>query len=130
MNTAIFLHDVQCHCKSEVSQDKHPKIGCMLFITVVCVFLKRTFFHNFHSVHQESGRYFVNFYLESNLPPLKQVQNHEKLNLLYLVDSIVKNVGGSYINLFERKIVKMFEETFTDKNTVSCFLFCSVITVA
>jgi len=26
-----------------VSQDKHPKIGCMLFITVVCVFLKGFF---------------------------------------------------------------------------------------
>ena len=83
------------------------------------MFLKRFFTHNYHFVHQESGRQFsLLAYLNQSTTAL-QVQNHEKLNLLYLVDSIVKNVGGSYINLFERKIVKMFEETFTDKNTVS-----------
>ena len=53
----------------------------------------------------------------------KKVQNNEKLNLLYLVDSIVKNVGGNYIMLFERKIVKMFENTFlTTVSTVDLLI--------
>ena len=37
--------------------------------------------------------------------------NH-KLYLLYLTDSIVKNVGGNYNKLFQDKLVSNFEEAF------------------
>jgi len=36
----------------------------------------------------------------------------EKLNILYLIDSIIKNVGGDYVKIFKKNIVKMFEDTF------------------
>lgn len=36
----------------------------------------------------------------------------EKLNILYLIDSIIKNVGGDYVKLFKKNIVKMFEDSF------------------
>ena len=50
-----------------------------------------------------------------NVKPKSQTKvekAQQKINFLYLVDSIVKNVGGSYVKLFQKNIVKMFEDTF------------------
>lgn len=35
-----------------------------------------------------------------------------KLPTMYLIDSIVKNIGQSYISLFAENIDKIFEHTF------------------
>ena len=47
--------------------------------------------------------------------------NH-KLYLLYLTDSIVKNVGGNYNKLFQDKLVANFEEAFRVATVSSFFL--------
>lgn len=41
-----------------------------------------------------------------------QVEPGSKLPILYLIDSILKNVGGKYIEHFQRSIVSVFVETF------------------
>ncbi len=43
--------------------------------------------------------------------------------LFYLVDSIVKNVGGPYISLFSAHIVAVFKLVFAEVLKVF-FLFC------
>ncbi|GAB0098150.1 hypothetical protein DMENIID0001_138570 [Sergentomyia squamirostris] len=47
---------------------------------------------------------------------LDQVNPDVKLPVLYLIDSIVKNVGGNYVDLFENHIVKMFCGVFEKVN--------------
>jgi len=46
-----------------------------------------------------------------------QVKADQKLYLLYLTDSISKNVRGNYIPIFEKSIVANFEDAF--KSNVS-----------
>lgn len=41
-----------------------------------------------------------------------QVHPDIKLPVLYLVDSIIKNVGGAYTQKFAQSIVNMFTRTF------------------
>lgn len=41
-----------------------------------------------------------------------QVNPDIKLPVLYLVDSIIKNVGGAYTQKFSQSIVNMFTRTF------------------
>jgi hypothetical protein len=41
-----------------------------------------------------------------------EMNPHGKLIILYLIDAIVQNSGGVYLNLFSRCIVKIFVETF------------------
>lgn len=41
-----------------------------------------------------------------------QVHPDIKLPVLYLVDSIIKNVGGAYTQKFSQSIVNMFTRTF------------------
>ncbi|KAG7305107.1 hypothetical protein JYU34_010576 [Plutella xylostella] len=43
---------------------------------------------------------------------LEKVHPDIKLPILYLVDSIIKNVGGAYTSKFSEKIVNMFTRTF------------------
>ncbi|KAI8918472.1 hypothetical protein DFJ77DRAFT_295563 [Powellomyces hirtus] len=43
---------------------------------------------------------------------LRNAQPKQKLPVLYLLDSILKNVGNIYISLFERNIVRMFATAF------------------
>ncbi|XP_063537614.1 pre-mRNA cleavage complex 2 protein Pcf11 [Cydia strobilella] len=43
---------------------------------------------------------------------LEKVQADIKLPVLYLVDSIIKNVGGAYVQKFSQIIVNMFTRTF------------------
>ncbi|KAJ2945092.1 hypothetical protein O0L34_g9148 [Tuta absoluta] len=43
---------------------------------------------------------------------LEKVQPDIKLPILYLVDSIIKNVGGAYTTKFSQSIVNMFTRTF------------------
>lgn len=45
-----------------------------------------------------------------------QVQPDIKLPVLYLVDSIIKNVGGAYTQKFSQIIVNMFTKTFKQVN--------------
>lgn len=45
------------------------------------------------------------------------MKTDQKLFLLYLTDSIVKNVKGNYIPIFEKSIVANFEDAF--KSNVS-----------
>jgi pre-mRNA cleavage complex 2 protein Pcf11 len=51
-----------------------------------------------------------------------QVPPEIKLPVLYLIDSIVKNVGKAYINLFTQNIVQCFTNTF---EKVSPALLCN-----
>uniref|UniRef100_A0A1B6EJ89 CID domain-containing protein n=2 Tax=Cuerna arida TaxID=1464854 RepID=A0A1B6EJ89_9HEMI len=46
------------------------------------------------------------------LTHLQKVRPDVKLPVLYLIDSIVKNVGKAYINLFTQSIVQSFTSTF------------------
>ncbi|XP_046665109.1 uncharacterized protein LOC124357394 isoform X3 [Homalodisca vitripennis] len=46
------------------------------------------------------------------LTHLQKVRPDVKLPVLYLIDSIVKNVGKAYINLFTQSIVQSFTNTF------------------
>lgn len=46
-----------------------------------------------------------------------------KLPILYLIDSIVKNVGGVYIKYFSQTIVKIFIGAF-EKVIDGLFFFC------
>ncbi|XP_016845567.1 uncharacterized protein LOC100121761 isoform X2 [Nasonia vitripennis] len=43
---------------------------------------------------------------------LQKVRSEIKLPVLYLIDSIIKNVNGSYINLFSKNIVQTFCNVF------------------
>ncbi|ORX80595.1 hypothetical protein K493DRAFT_97356, partial [Basidiobolus meristosporus CBS 931.73] len=43
---------------------------------------------------------------------IRRVHPRQKLPVFYLLDSICKNVGSTYINLFARNIVKTFLDTF------------------
>lgn len=45
-----------------------------------------------------------------------QVKPDSKLPILYLIDSILKNLGGKYIEYFEKSIVSVFVETFRKVN--------------
>ncbi|RUP42933.1 hypothetical protein BC936DRAFT_137876 [Jimgerdemannia flammicorona] len=45
--------------------------------------------------------------------PIPQNPPGQKLPVLYLLDSICKNVGGNYINLFSRNIVSTFLDAYT-----------------
>ena len=44
------------------------------------------------------------------LPP--QVHPNHTLPSLYLMDSILKNIGGEYVDLFSRNIVQLFCKSF------------------
>lgn len=37
---------------------------------------------------------------------------HNKLTYVYIMDSIIKNVQGEYIRLFEEKLANIFEVVF------------------
>ncbi|XP_014235867.1 pre-mRNA cleavage complex 2 protein Pcf11-like isoform X2 [Trichogramma pretiosum] len=52
---------------------------------------------------------------------LLKVRNEIKLPVLYLIDSIVKNLGGSYLELFSKNIVQTFCKVFekVDESTRS-----------
>merc|ERR1712048_137161 len=41
------------------------------------------------------------------------------MGVLYLIDSIVKNVGGNSVKLFQDKLVNAFEDTFRSNNTTT-----------
>lgn len=41
-----------------------------------------------------------------------QVQADSKLPVLYLIDSVIKNIGQPYIPLFVKNIEKIFASTF------------------
>ncbi|XP_054160515.1 polyadenylation and cleavage factor homolog 11-like [Oppia nitens] len=43
---------------------------------------------------------------------LHEVSNDKKLPILYLLDSIIKNVGNTYVNLFTQNIVSTFCDVF------------------
>ncbi|KND04116.1 uncharacterized protein SPPG_01555 [Spizellomyces punctatus DAOM BR117] len=43
---------------------------------------------------------------------MRNAQPKQKLPVLYLMDSIIKNVGGIYINLFARNIVRIFVSAY------------------
>lgn len=43
---------------------------------------------------------------------LKIVPNHQKLPIMYLMDSILKNIGGSYITLFSGNLTEFFGQTY------------------
>lgn len=45
-----------------------------------------------------------------------------KLPVLYLIDSIVKNVGREYIDLFGHSIVNIFSGVFKQVINVICLL--------
>ncbi|XP_020280817.1 uncharacterized protein LOC109853274 isoform X2 [Pseudomyrmex gracilis] len=53
---------------------------------------------------------------------LQKVRSDIKLPVLYLIDSIVKNVNGDYLNLFTQNIVNTFCGVFekVDENTRAC----------
>ncbi|KAF8980260.1 hypothetical protein BGZ46_004444 [Entomortierella lignicola] len=44
---------------------------------------------------------------------MRSAPANQKLPILYLIDSIIKNVGGPYVNLFGRSIVNLFLEAYT-----------------
>ncbi|KAF9091846.1 hypothetical protein BGX29_010730 [Mortierella sp. GBA35] len=44
---------------------------------------------------------------------LRTAPANQKLPTLYLIDSIIKNVGGPYLNLFARTIVTLFLDAYT-----------------
>lgn len=46
-----------------------------------------------------------------------------KLPILYLIDSIVKNVGGVYIKYFSQSLVQIFTGAFEKVNTSYMALF-------
>jgi len=52
-----------------------------------------------------------------------QVPPEQKLPVLYLLDSIMKNLGGEYLQLFSRNIVATFCHTF-EKLVGSFFKGC------
>ena len=54
----------------------------------------------------------VIFFLVLPLSYLQQADFDKKLPVLYLLDSIVKNIGGVYRDLFARHIVHTFTDTF------------------
>ena len=41
---------------------------------------------------------------------------NQKLNLLYLIDSIIKSIGGAYMKLFAEDITEIFMSLYKDKN--------------
>lgn len=43
---------------------------------------------------------------------LKNVPSHQKLPLMYLMDSICKNIGGIYLSLFSMNLTKIFGQTY------------------
>ncbi|KAH3757770.1 pre-mRNA cleavage complex 2 protein Pcf11 [Pelomyxa schiedti] len=43
---------------------------------------------------------------------IETAPSNQKLPALYLLDSIIKNIGGAYVNLFARNIVNTFIRTF------------------
>ena len=54
-------------------------------------------------------------------PPQKKVSFDVKLPILYLIDSIVKNVGDKYKQLFAQNIVNIFCGVFEKvKGTQNC----------
>lgn len=46
-----------------------------------------------------------------------------KLPILYLIDSIVKNVGGIYKDLFSHQIVNIFVSVFEKVNTITISIY-------
>jgi pre-mRNA cleavage complex 2 protein Pcf11 len=43
---------------------------------------------------------------------IRRVESDKKLPALYLLDSICKNIGGAYADLFGQKIVSLFSDTY------------------
>ncbi|KAL6621118.1 hypothetical protein LY90DRAFT_507320 [Neocallimastix californiae] len=43
---------------------------------------------------------------------INNVQRHQKLPLMYLMDSICKNIGGTYLSLFSLNLTKLFGQTY------------------
>jgi cell fate (sporulation/competence/biofilm development) regulator YmcA (YheA/YmcA/DUF963 family) len=43
---------------------------------------------------------------------INNVPRHQKLPLMYLMDSICKNIGGSYLLLFSLNLTKFFGQTY------------------
>lgn len=61
-----------------------------------------------------------------------QVSPEQKLPVLYLLDSIMKNLGGEYLQLFSRNIVATFCHTFEKlvgsfKGTTVCQSACDIL---
>lgn len=56
-----------------------------------------------------------------------QVHPDIKLPVLYLVDSIIKNVGGAYTSKFSEKIVNMFTRTFKQVITNFTIVFFHIL---
>lgn len=52
-----------------------------------------------------------------------QVRSDIKLPVLYLIDSIVKNVAGPYLTLFTHNIVNTFCNVFEKVNKYTSILF-------
>lgn len=55
-----------------------------------------------------------------------QVRSDIKLPVLYLIDSIVKNVNGDYLNLFTQNIVNTFCGVFEKVNILIVFIRTSL----
>lgn len=55
-----------------------------------------------------------------------QVPPDIKLPVLYLVDSIIKNVGGAYTQKFSQIIVNMFTKTFKQVYITKCMILFTV----
>jgi hypothetical protein len=55
-----------------------------------------------------------------------QVQADSKLPVLYLIDSIIKNIGQPYIPLFVKNIEKIFASTFIQVIIVFSFFYAKL----
>jgi len=53
---------------------------------------------------------------QKSINHFEKVNGPQKLYLLYLIDSIVKNVGGNFVKLFQDKLVGAFENAFKSSN--------------
>ncbi|KAF9433152.1 hypothetical protein BGZ76_009821 [Entomortierella beljakovae] len=58
---------------------------------------------------------------------MRSAPNNQKLPTLYLIDSIIKNVGGPYINLFGRSIVSLFLDAYAVVDTAARASFEKVL---
>lgn len=53
---------------------------------------------------------------------LKRVKSDGMLPLMYLIDSICKNIGGPYNELFQQNLVSNFSYVFQASNEKVCFV--------
>ena len=52
---------------------------------------------------------------------LKKVKPDQMLPIMYLIDSIIKNIGGPYIELFQQNLVSTFTNIFRSDVQVKSF---------